>query len=181
MKRRRINVGGLQCILVVIQKINSLNFVIYLLIWKKENLNKEKRKTLEACFSRLSISPIASRHFHPIKFFLNLTPCRSHTKSWICKYFGSRRDFKFILIWKFFQIKRFQAVASMATEAPSQAPSEDLQSLSISDAKVQEPACSSNSSNQYEVFVFDTCCFRIHFSLDLYLNRNLHDLNCIFL
>lgn len=39
-------------------------------------------------------------------------------------------------------------MASMATEAPTQAPSEDLQSLSVSDAKVQEPACSSNSSNQ---------------------------------
>lgn len=36
----------------------------------------------------------------------------------------------------------------MATEAPSQTPSEDLQSLSISDDKVQEPACSSNSSHQ---------------------------------
>ncbi|CAK9310954.1 unnamed protein product [Citrullus colocynthis] len=36
----------------------------------------------------------------------------------------------------------------MATEAPSQTPSEDLQSLSISDDKFQEPACSSNSSNQ---------------------------------
>lgn len=36
----------------------------------------------------------------------------------------------------------------MATEAPSQAPAEDLQSLSISNAKVQEPGRSSNSSNQ---------------------------------
>ncbi|XP_022969946.1 tyrosine--tRNA ligase 1, cytoplasmic isoform X1 [Cucurbita maxima] len=36
----------------------------------------------------------------------------------------------------------------MATGEPSQAPSQDLQSLSIADAKVQEPGSSSNSSNQ---------------------------------
>lgn len=62
-------------------KSKQFKFCFIFVNSQRTKTKKRKRKTLERCvFFILSVFTHRSRHRHPIKFFLNLTPCGSHTQ-----------------------------------------------------------------------------------------------------